>query len=112
MIIYLALAGAAMVLFWVDDAEEAPRLSAYALSMTGGVAFAFLVFASNDNRAAVCDALSPVYVSDAVLGGALMLRTGVAFAWRLEAAPGAGHRRWSRDRGLSRLALAPVPAEA
>ena len=36
MIIYLALAGAAMVLFWVDDAEEAERLSAYALSMTGG----------------------------------------------------------------------------
>ena len=77
MIIYLALAGAAMVLFWVDDAEEAPRLSAYALSMTGGVAFAFLVFASNDNRANVCDALSPVYVSDALLGGALTY----ALAW-------------------------------
>ncbi len=92
MIIYLALAGAAMVLFWVDDAEEAPRLSAYALSMTGGVAFAFLVFASNDNRAAVCDALSPVYVSDAMLGGALIY----ALAWL---SPG----DWKR-----RLALAIV----
>ena len=77
MIIYLALAGAAMVLFWVDDVEQSERLRAYALSMTGGVAFSFLVFASYDNRAAVCDVLSPVYVSDAMLGGALMY----ALAW-------------------------------
>jgi hypothetical protein len=72
MVIYLALAGAAMVLFWVADAREAERLRAYALSMTAGVALAFLIFASNDNRAPVCDALSPVYLSDALLGGALM----------------------------------------
>jgi hypothetical protein len=72
MIIYLALSGAAMVLFWVEDADEAERLRAYALSMTAGVALSFLVFASYDNRAPVCDALSPVYVSDALLGGALM----------------------------------------
>ena len=72
MIIYLAVAGAAMVLFWVADAKQAERLRAYALSMSGGVALSFLVFASNDNRAIVCDALSPVYVSDALLGCALM----------------------------------------
>jgi hypothetical protein len=72
MIIYLALAGVAMVLFWVADADEVVRLRAYALSMTGGVALCFLIFASNDNRGPVCDALSPVYVSDAMLGGALM----------------------------------------
>ena len=72
MIIYLALAGAAMVLFWVHDRDEGERLSAYALSLSGGVALVFLIFASNDNRALVCDALSPVYLSDAVLGGALM----------------------------------------
>jgi hypothetical protein len=72
MIIYLALAGAAMVLFWVADAEERERLRAYALSMTAGTALSFLIFASNDNRGAVCDALSPVYLSDALLGGALM----------------------------------------
>src|SRR5690348_11894231 len=72
MIIYLALAGAAMVLFWVADRGERERLSAYAVSMSGGVALCFLVFASYDNRAAVCDALSPVYVSDALLGCALM----------------------------------------
>jgi hypothetical protein len=72
MIIYLALAGAAMVLFWVDDAAETDRLRAYALSMSAGAALCFLVFASYDNRGAVCDVLSPVYLSDALLGGALM----------------------------------------
>ena len=77
MIIYLALAGVAMVLFWVNDAREAERLRAYALSMTGGVGLCFLVFASYDNRAPVCDALSPVYLSDALIGGALMY----ALAW-------------------------------
>jgi hypothetical protein len=92
MVIYLALAGAAMVLFWVADAKEAERLRAYALSMSAGVALAFLVFASNDNRAPVCDALSPVFLSDALLGGALMY----ALAW---VSPG----DWKR-----RLALAVV----
>jgi hypothetical protein len=72
MIIYLALAGAAMVLFWVEDPAEVERLRAYALSMSGGVALSFLVFASYDNRSAVCDVLSPVYVSDALVGCALM----------------------------------------
>jgi hypothetical protein len=72
MIIYLALAGVAMVLFWVADAEEAERLRAYALSLGGSIALCFLVFASYDNRAPVCDALSPVYLSDALLGSALM----------------------------------------
>src|SRR3954470_21567679 len=41
MIIYLALAGAAMVLFWVADEREAERLRAYALSLGGGTAIAF-----------------------------------------------------------------------
>ena len=86
MIIYLALAGVAMVLFWVEDAEEAERLRAYALSLSGGVALCFLVFASYDNRAPVCDALSPVFVSDALLGSALMY----ALAW---ASPGDWKRR-------------------
>ena len=92
MIIYLALAGAAMVLFWVADPDERERLGAYAVSLSGGVALCFVVFASYDNRAAVCDALSPVYVSDALLGCALMY----ALAWL---SPG----DWKR-----RLALALV----
>src|SRR5439155_22065351 len=77
MIIYLALCGAAMVLFWVDDREERERLRAYAVALGGGAALAFLTFASNDNWNAVCDALSPVWLSDALLGSALMF----ALAW-------------------------------
>lgn len=92
MIIYLALAGAAMVLFWVQEREDAERLRAYALSLVGGIALCFVLFASYDDRGPVCDALSPVYVSDALLGGALMY----ALAWL---SPG----DWKR-----RLALALV----
>lgn len=72
MIIYLALAGVAMVLFWVDDREETDHLRAYALSLSATTALGFLLFASYDNRNAVCDALSPVWLSDALLGGALI----------------------------------------
>jgi hypothetical protein len=94
MIIYLALAGVAMVLFWVDEVEERERLSTYAVSLGGGTALAFLVFASNDNWNAVCDALSPVWLSDALIASALMF----ALAWvspadwkrRLALALGAG----------------------
>jgi hypothetical protein len=94
MIIYLALAGVAMVLFWVDERDERERLGVYAVSLGGGTALAFLVFASNDNWHAVCDALSPVWLSDALIGSALMF----ALAWvspgdwkrRLALAVGAG----------------------
>ena len=94
MLIYLALAGVAMVLFWVEGVEERDRLKAYALSLGGGTAWCFLVFASNDNWYAVCDALSPVWLSDALVGSAVMF----ALAWlspanwksRLALALGAG----------------------
>ena len=72
MIIYLAIAGVTMVLFWVADADERERLRAYAVALGGGTAIAFLLFASYDNRHPVCDALSPVWLSDALLGGALL----------------------------------------
>ena len=97
MIIYLALAGVTMVLFWTADRDETDRLRAYALSMTSGIAFCFLVFASYDNRGAVCDALSPVYVSDAALGGALMY----GLAWL---SPG----DWKRRLGLALIAGAII----
>ncbi|MCA1652773.1 MAG: AcrB/AcrD/AcrF family protein [Sphingomicrobium sp.] len=73
MIIYIALGGVAMVLFWVDSQEERTRLGAFAVSLAGGCALGFAAFASYANRAAVCDALSPVWLSDALLGGALLL---------------------------------------
>jgi hypothetical protein len=71
MIIYLAIAGAAVALFWVDDAGERERLRAYGVSLAGATAFCFLVFASYANRAPVCDALSPVWTSDLLLCGAI-----------------------------------------
>jgi hypothetical protein len=72
MLIYIAIMGAAMALFWVADAEERDRLRAYGVSLGGATALSFLLFASYANRAAVCDALSPVWLSDVLLGGALL----------------------------------------
>jgi hypothetical protein len=94
MIIYLAIAAVAMVLFWVDDAEERERLRGYAVTLGGATAICFLIFGSNDNWNPVCDALSPVWLSDAALGSALMF----TLAWvspadwkrRLALALGAG----------------------
>ncbi len=72
MIIYIAITGAAMALFWVTDAEERKRLSTYAATLGGGSAIGFVAFASYANRLPVCDALSPVWLSDALLGSALL----------------------------------------
>jgi hypothetical protein len=99
MLIYLALAGAAMVLFWVDEVEQRERLRAYAVSLGGGTALAFLVFASNDNWYAVCDALSPVWLSDALVGSALM----VALAW---ASPADWRRRFALAIGAGIIVAA------
>ena len=98
MLIYLAIAGAAMTLFWVDRSGERRRLSTYAATLGGGTAFGFLVFASYANRLPVCDALSPVWLSDALLGSALLLGLASAFAcdWKRRLALGAGCRRCRR----------------
>jgi len=77
MLIYLAIAGAAVALFWAIDAGQRRRAIAYSVSLGGGVAFCFLVFASYANRLAVCDALSPVWLSDILLASALLL--GIAW---------------------------------
>jgi len=78
MIIYLAVAGAAVALFWVADAREKERAAGYAASLGGGITFSFLVFASYANRSPVCDALSPVWLSSMLVACALLL--GLAFA--------------------------------
>ena len=68
MLLYLAAAGGMVALLWVRDGREAPRLAAYGASLAAGCGIGFLLFASNDNRLAVCDALSPVWL--ATLGAA------------------------------------------
>src|SRR3954453_4966068 len=93
MIIYLAMAGVAMVLFWVDEEGERERLGAYAVTLGGSTALCLLIFASNDNWNAVCDALSPVWLSDALIGSALMF----GLAWL---SPG----DWKRRLGLAVIA--------
>ena len=84
LMIYLAVMGSAVVLFWVADDAERERLRAYAVVLGGGTAMAFLLFASYANRLAVCDALSPVWLSDALVAGALLygLSLAVAEDWR------------------------------
>ena len=78
MLLYLAFLGAAVGLIWVRDGGQARRLAAYGVTLSGGCALGFLIFASYANRAPVCDALSPVWLSAMVLAGALC--TGLAFA--------------------------------
>lgn len=77
MLIYLALAGAAIVLRWVWDGEERPRLAAYGGTLAAGTAAGFALFASEANRFAVCDALSPVWLSAMLAGGAAALALAV-----------------------------------
>ena len=94
MLIYLALGGVAMTLFWIRDRDQRRRLATYAAALAGGTGLAFLIFASNANRPPICDALSPVWLSDALLGGALLLALAAwsppKWQWRLGGAAVAG----------------------
>lgn len=77
MLLYLALAGGAMGLMWVADRGEARRLAAYGASFGATSAIGFLIFASNDNWAPMCDVLSPVWLSVVLAAAAIAL----ALAW-------------------------------
>ena len=70
MLLYLAAAGGVVALMWVRDRGEAPRLAAYGASLAAGCGLGFLLFASYDNRLAVCDALSPVWLTTLGAAGA------------------------------------------
>ncbi|HEX9954635.1 MAG TPA: AcrB/AcrD/AcrF family protein [Allosphingosinicella sp.] len=71
MLLYLTLTGAAVVLMWARDGGQARRLATYGASLAGGCGLGYLLFASYANRAPVCDALSPVWLSAMVAAGAL-----------------------------------------
>lgn len=72
MMVYLGLAGAAIALRWIVDGREAPRLQTYGITLAGGSALGFLVFASADNWRPVCDVLSPPWMSAMVVAGGLL----------------------------------------
>ncbi|MDB5695391.1 MAG: hypothetical protein JWN21_934 [Sphingomonas bacterium] len=76
MLPYCAMAGAILGLRWVADRDEASRLAAYALTLGGGSALGFALFASNANRVARCDALTPVWLSVTVVAGGLLFLLG------------------------------------
>ncbi len=78
MLLYLAVAGIAIGLRWIHDREEAKRLFAYGVSLAGGCAIGFAAFASYANRAPVCDALSPVWLSAMLAAGAAAILLAMA----------------------------------
>jgi hypothetical protein len=73
MMPYIVLAGGLTALRWVVDRAEAPRLGAYGASLAAGCGLGYAGFASWDNSRAVCDALSPVWLSAALFAGGLMV---------------------------------------
>ncbi|MDV3458750.1 AcrB/AcrD/AcrF family protein [Sphingomonas sp. HF-S4] len=93
---YCAMAGAIIALRWVWDAGDARRMQVYGLSLAGGTALGFALFASNANQALRCDALTPVWLSVMVAAGTLLFALSLL---RLE-------NRWVR------LALAAVAGGA
>jgi hypothetical protein len=97
MLLYLALVGGIAVLMWVRDPAEGRRLATYGASLAGASALGFLLFASYANRAPVCDALSPVWLSVVAAGGAI----AVALAML-------GPRSWPLRLGLAAAAGAAL----
>jgi hypothetical protein len=71
MLLYLALAGRGGGADVAARPEAGAALAAYGASLAGGTGLAYLLFASNANRAPVCDALSPVWLSAMVGAGAV-----------------------------------------
>ncbi|WP_227698805.1 AcrB/AcrD/AcrF family protein [Sphingomonas hengshuiensis] len=78
MLPYCAMAGAILALRWVWDAGDAARLRAYGLTLAGGSALGFAIFASNANQVLRCDALTPVWLSVMVVAGALLFALSLA----------------------------------
>jgi len=96
MLLYLAAAGAITGLLWIRDGEPR-RLFAYGVTLAGGCAFGFLVFASEANRLPMCDALSPVWLSAMVAAGAV----AVLLAW-------ASPKSWQGRLGAAALGGAVI----
>ncbi|WP_448660243.1 AcrB/AcrD/AcrF family protein [Sphingomonas sp. CJ99] len=69
---YAVMAGAILTLEWVWDDGRRDRLMTYGLTLAGGVAAGFAVFASHANWAMRCDALTPIWLSAMLAVGGLL----------------------------------------
>ena len=112
MMIYLAIAGAAMVLFWVDDGDERERLRAYAVTLGGGDR-ARLPHLRVERQPArgVRRSVAGVAVRCAARRRADVWPR-LAFAGGLEAPARAGRRRRARHRRLPCADVAALPSAA
>jgi hypothetical protein len=72
MLPFLIAGGGAIVMLWVFDSAQAARLRSFALGLGGGSALSYLLFVSESNSLARCDAMSPVWASVALLAAALV----------------------------------------
>ncbi|MES2096834.1 MAG: AcrB/AcrD/AcrF family protein [Pseudomonadota bacterium] len=72
MMPYAAMAGAIIALQWIWNRDEARRVEGYALSLGGGTALGYALFASYANTVPRCDALTPVYLTVMIAAGALL----------------------------------------
>jgi hypothetical protein len=88
MMPYLLIVAGVVGLRWIIEPTEAERLRTYALSLAGGTAIGFLIFASEMNRLPRCDALSPVWLSVALIAGGLLFLLSFmkSLDWRIRLA--------------------------
>lgn len=96
LIPFLVITGAAIVLHWIWDREEAMRLRAYGAALALGCVAGYLGFASYDNAAWRCDVLSPIWLSTMIAAGTLSVALSVLRS----------------ERWLLRLALAAIAGMA
>jgi hypothetical protein len=99
MLPYCAMAGAIIALRWVWEAADVRRMQVYGLTLAGGSALGFALFASNANQVLRCDALTPVWLTVMIAAGALLFALSL---WNPE-------RRWVR-LALSAMAGATIAA--
>ena len=95
MLPFLGLGIAALVLSWLWDGRDRPALLGLAATLGAGTLIGFLLFASSANRAPVCDALSPVWLTMALAGSGLVALLAVRLI----------ERRWVRVVGAGTAAL-------
>ena len=68
---FLAISGAAVVLHWIWEREEAMRMRSYGAALGLGCVLGYLGFASYDNAVPRCDVLSPIWLTTMSVAGAL-----------------------------------------